>query len=170
MTQARTKATDASVDEYLASQASQEQLAYCKALMAMLERVTKHSAKMWGPSIVGYGSYRYTYVSGRTGESCLAGFAIQGRDLVVYLVAADPAQKALLAALGRHKLGQGLPVLQAAGGSRPRGARATRRGVCGRVVPSPCRAGRHLMPSITSWKEPHDRGFVPLRIGALDAR
>jgi len=106
MTQARTKATDASVDEYLASQASQEQLAYCKALMAMLERVTKHSAKMWGPNIVGYGSYRYTYVSGRTGESCLAGFAIQGRDLVVYLVAADPAQKALLAALGRHKLGK----------------------------------------------------------------
>jgi hypothetical protein len=106
MTQAQTKATEASVDEYLASRASHEQLVDCKALMAMFERVTKHSAKMWGPGIVGYGSYRYTYASGRTGESCLAGLAIRGRDLVVYLVAAGPHHEALLATLGRHRLGK----------------------------------------------------------------
>jgi hypothetical protein len=48
-------------------------------LMALLEKVTQHSPKMWGPSIVGYGSYRYTYESGRTGEVPLAGFAVRGR-------------------------------------------------------------------------------------------
>jgi len=59
---------------------------------------------MWGPSIVGYGSYRYTYESGRTGEAPLAGFAIRGRELVVYLLAEGDKQKVLLARLGKHKM------------------------------------------------------------------
>lgn len=58
--------------------------------MAMLRQVTQQNHKMWGPSIVGYGSYRYTYESGRTGEMCLAGSAIRGRQLVVYLVPEGP--------------------------------------------------------------------------------
>ena len=61
---------------------------------------------MWGPTIVGYGLYRYTYESGRTGEMCRTGFAIRGRDLVVYLLAEDPGQKARLAKLGKHKMGK----------------------------------------------------------------
>jgi hypothetical protein len=61
---------------------------------------------MWGPSIVGYGSYRYTYESGTTGEMCLAGFAIRGRELVVYLLAEGREQQALLSRLGKHKMGK----------------------------------------------------------------
>ena len=61
---------------------------------------------MWGPSIVGYGSYRYTYESGRSGESCVTGFAIRGSDLVVYLTAEGPEQQALLARLGKHRMGK----------------------------------------------------------------
>ena len=61
---------------------------------------------MWGPSIVGYGSYRYTYESGRTGEMCLAAFAIRGRELVVYLLAEGKKQDALLSRLGKHKMGK----------------------------------------------------------------
>jgi hypothetical protein len=61
---------------------------------------------MWGPSIVGYGSYRYTYESGRTGEMCLAGFAIRGRELVVYILAEGREQKALLSKLGKNKMGK----------------------------------------------------------------
>jgi hypothetical protein len=61
---------------------------------------------MWGPSIVGYGSYRYTYESGRTGEMCLTGFAIRGRELVVYLVAEGEEQRALLSRLGKHRMGK----------------------------------------------------------------
>jgi hypothetical protein len=74
--------------------------------MALLKKVTKKSPRMWGPSIVGYGAYRYTYESGTTGESCLTGFAIRGKELVVYLVGEDPGQAALLAKLGKHRIGK----------------------------------------------------------------
>lgn len=106
MAEAKTKPTSASIDAYLQSRASAEQLADCKALMTMLKRVTKEQPKMWGPSIVGYGSYSYRYESGRTGESCLTGFAVRGKDLVVYLVAENPEQQELLAKLGKHKMGK----------------------------------------------------------------
>ena len=106
MADAKTKPTAASVDEVLAARARPEQLADCKALMALLKRVTKQAPKMWGPSIVGYGSYTYRYDSGRTGESCLTGFAVRGRELVVYLVADSPGQQALLERLGPYKMGK----------------------------------------------------------------
>ena len=106
MSELKTKATEASVAEYIASRASEEQVTDCKALMAMLKRVTGEKPRMWGPSIVGYGVYRYTYESGRTGEMCRTGFAIRGRELVIYLVAEDGEQKALLSRLGRHKMGK----------------------------------------------------------------
>lgn len=106
MAENKTKATDASVSDYIASRATAEQAADCKALMAILKKVTRRNPRMWGPSIVGYGSYRYTYESGRTGESCLTGFAIRGRELVVYLSAEGEDQQALLARLGKHKIGK----------------------------------------------------------------
>jgi hypothetical protein len=104
--EAKTKPTSASVDDYLASKTSAEQLDDCRQLMAVLKKVTKQSPTMWGPSIVGYGSYSYKYESGRTGESCLTGFAVRGKELVVYLVAESPIQQALLAKLGKHKMGK----------------------------------------------------------------
>ena len=64
------------------------------------------SPKMWGPSIVGYGSYRYIYESGRTGEAPLAGFAIRGRELVIYVLAEGEEQNLLLSRLGKHKMGK----------------------------------------------------------------
>lgn len=72
----------------------------------MLRRITGQKPRIWGPSIVGYGSYRYAYESGRSGETCLAGFAIRGRELVVYILAGDKKQKALLSRLGKHKMGK----------------------------------------------------------------
>jgi len=105
MAQNKTNATDASVDAYLASRASDAQLADCRALMALFEKLTKQTPRMWGPSIVGYGSYRYTYESGRSGEAPLAGFAIRGRELVVYLDCGE-GDRPLLARLGKHKMGK----------------------------------------------------------------
>lgn len=55
---------------------------------------------------MGYGSYTDKHESGRTGESCLTGFAVRGKELVVYLVAERPQQQALLAKLGKHKMGK----------------------------------------------------------------
>jgi hypothetical protein len=106
MAENKTRATDASVDDYIASRASAQQHADCRALMALFERVTRQAPRMWGPSIVGYGSYRYTYDSGRTGEAPLAAFAIRGRELVVYVAAEGEEQRSLLSRLGRHKMGK----------------------------------------------------------------
>ena len=106
MAESKTKPTDASIDEYLASRASAAQLSDCKALIALLQRVTGQAPRMWGPSIVGFGSYRYPLASGKTGESCATGFAVRGKELVVYLVAESPDQASLLAKLGKHKFGK----------------------------------------------------------------
>lgn len=106
MAQNKTKFTGASVEEYIASRANAQQRADCRELMVLFQQITRQSPRMWGPSIVGYGSYRYTYESGHTGEAPLAGFAIRGRDLVVYLDAEAGRQKALLAKLGKHKMGK----------------------------------------------------------------
>lgn len=72
----------------------------------LLENLTGQSGKMWGPSIVGYGSYQYTYESGRSGEAPLTGFAIRGRELVLYLSVDSEEQQALLTRLGKHKMGK----------------------------------------------------------------
>ena len=106
MSENKTKATGASVQDYIASRASAEQHAECKELLALFNKATKLQPKMWGPSIVGYGSYRYTYESGRTGEMCLAGFAIRGREFVVYVVAEGKDQEELLSRIGRHRMGK----------------------------------------------------------------
>jgi hypothetical protein len=106
MAENKTKPTAASVEDYLASRANEQQRSDCRELMALLKRVTRQHPKMWGPSIVGYGSYHYTYESGRTGEAPSTGFAIRGRELVVYLMAEGDAQKSLLSRLGKHKMGE----------------------------------------------------------------
>lgn len=102
----KTKPSDASVEDYIASRASEQQRADCQELMALLQKVTSQPPTMWGPRIVGYGAYRYTYESGRTGEAPVAGFAIRGRELVVYLMADDDEQKLLLSRLGKHRIGK----------------------------------------------------------------
>jgi len=106
MAENKTKPTGASVEEYIASRASDTQRADCMELVTLLNRITRQEPKMWGPSIVGFGSYRYTYESGRTGEAPLAGFAIRGRDLVIYLDAESDEQKALRSRLGKHSMGK----------------------------------------------------------------
>jgi hypothetical protein len=106
MAENKTKPTDASVDDYIASRANAQQRADCRELMALFKKVTRQAPRMWGPSIVGYGSYRYTYESGRTGEAPVAGFAIRGRELVVYVLADGEDQRSLLSRLGKHRMGK----------------------------------------------------------------
>lgn len=106
MAETKTRPTPVSVNEYLASKASPQQLADCQAVMAMCERVTQEPPQMWGPSIVGYGSYAYKYDSGHSGEASLVGFAVRGKELVIYLIGDSPGQDELLARLGKHKMGK----------------------------------------------------------------
>ena len=106
MAENKTQATEASVEAYLAERASAAQRPDCDALVALLSRLTGEPAVMWGPSIVGFGRYRYRYDSGREGEMCLTGFAVRGKDLVVYIDADGEAQQARLAGLGKHRIGK----------------------------------------------------------------
>lgn len=105
MTESKTKATTASVDDYLANRANPQQMVDCQQLMTLLGDITEQSATMWGPSIVGFGRYHYTYDSGHSGDAPLTGFAIRGRDIVIYLLA-ESAEQQLLQQLGKHKMGK----------------------------------------------------------------
>jgi Domain of unknown function (DU1801) len=104
--EAKTRPSGSSVDDYLASRSSAGQLADCRALIALLRRITGEKPTMCGPSIVGFGSYRYPLAGGKSGESCATGFAVRGTEIVVYLVAEGKDQSALLAKLGKHRFGK----------------------------------------------------------------
>jgi hypothetical protein len=104
MAENKTKPTGASVKDYIAARGSEQQRADCRELIALLKKVTRQPPRMWGPSIVGFGSYRYTYDSGHSGEAPLAGFAIRGRELVIYLAPEQDDQKSLRSKLGPHKM------------------------------------------------------------------
>ena len=106
MAETKTKPTGASVQDYISSRANDAQRADCQQLIDLLRTVTGQPAQMWGPSIVGFGTYRYTYESGHSGEAPLTGFAIRGRDLVVYVGVEGDEQQSLLRVLGKHKMGK----------------------------------------------------------------
>ena len=73
-------------------------------LVALMQDVTGAPPKMWGPSIVGFGKYRYTYASGHSGEVCIAGFSPRSGALVVYLGPGIENEK-LMSKLGKQKTG-----------------------------------------------------------------
>jgi hypothetical protein len=107
MAKNKTKETDASVDTYLAAIADEARRKDCEALAKLMAGATKQPPKMWGSSIVGFGSYHYKYESGREGEICLVGFSSRKSDISVYGLGAAPSHEELIAKLGRHKTGKG---------------------------------------------------------------
>ena len=107
MAELKTKPTGASVADFIAGVDGEERRADCRALVELMSRVTGAEPAMWGPSIVGFGSYHYRYASGREGDWMLAGFSPRARELVVYVMAGFQGAEALLARLGRHKASSG---------------------------------------------------------------
>ena len=102
----KTKPTKVSAESHIAAIANEEQRNDAQTLVALMRRVTKQEPRMWGPSIVGFGSYHYKYASGHEGDSALAAFAVRGSELVVYTEAGFEGRDALLAKLGKHKTGK----------------------------------------------------------------
>jgi len=107
MAENKTKPTGASVGAYLAAIPNESRRKDCEALAKLMSRATKEKPKMWGPSIVGFGSYHYKYDSGREGDSCLTGFSSRKGDIAVYVVKSFPGREKLLSKLGKHKTGGG---------------------------------------------------------------
>jgi len=106
MAEPKTKATRASVDNYLDAIGDELRREDCRTLVKLMRRVTKEPPVMWGTSIVGFGSYHYRYASGHEGDSCLAGFSSRKGDISIYVTAGFEGQEPLLAKLGKHKAGK----------------------------------------------------------------
>ena len=84
----------------------------CRALMKLMKEVTGARPVMWGPSIVGYGRYHYSYASGREGDMFLTAFSPRKRDLTVYVMSGFSKHGALLKALGKHRTGKSCLYIQ----------------------------------------------------------
>jgi hypothetical protein len=106
MAELKTKQTDASVSAFLGKVADPARRADCQAVAKMLEEVTGEKPKMWGPSIVGFGRYRYRNTTGKDAEWPIIGFSPRKTDLTFYLMPGIARFGALTAKLGRFKSGK----------------------------------------------------------------
>ena len=107
MAENKTKATDVSVESYLSAIEDESRRKDCEALTGLMKQATKEQPKMWGTSIVGFGSYHYRYESGREGNSPLVGFSSRKGDMTLYLESSFSGYEDLLSKMGKHKLGKG---------------------------------------------------------------
>lgn len=104
MAENKTKETSASVEEFIAALASKQQQADSRELIKIFEDASGYPPKMWGPSIIGFGSYHYKYASGHEGDSPLAGFSPRKGSISLYMSCDVKGQHAdLLSKLGKHK-------------------------------------------------------------------
>lgn len=104
--EAKTKPTKMSPIQFIAGIEDESLRSDCRVIMKLMKSVTGEPPKMWGPSIVGFGSYHYKYASGHEGDACLVGFAPRKPNMVLYVMAGFTRRNALLAKLGKHKTGK----------------------------------------------------------------
>lgn len=100
--QNQTVETNASVEDYLAAIPDDARRKDCETIVALMKKATKLKPKMWGPHIIGFGSYHYVYDSGREGDAPLIGFASRAGNIALYVLGEFPKQDELLAKLGKH--------------------------------------------------------------------
>ena len=115
MAETKTKATDASVATYFAAISDEARREDCQALAKLMAQATRHPPRLWGSSIVGFGSYHYKYESGREGDMCLVGFSSRKGDISVYGLNAAPSHEELIRKLGKHKTGKGCLYIRSLG-------------------------------------------------------
>lgn len=107
MSEAKTKANEESVEDFLRRIADETVRFDCEKLSGLIEKITGEKPKMWGASIVGFGDFHYEYASGRTGDTFVAGFAARKQNITLYLTSGAPLDENLLARLGKYKAGKG---------------------------------------------------------------
>ncbi|CAN5193915.1 hypothetical protein BH11PSE14_BH11PSE14_12780 [soil metagenome] len=112
MAENKTLQTDASVDDYLAAISDERRRTDCLELIRLMTTIAKQPARMWGTSIVGFGSYHYRYASGREGDAPLVGFSSRKPDISIYIGCDLQAEARLLARLGKHRIGKGCLYLR----------------------------------------------------------
>jgi hypothetical protein len=102
----KTKPTKSSVAAFIAALTDTAQRADAKALVKLMQSAAGEKPKMWGPSIIGFGSYHYTYDSGREGDMPLIGFSPRKAAIVLYNMTVFSGSEALIAKLGKHSTGK----------------------------------------------------------------
>ena len=103
MAEPKTKPTDASVEKFLNKIPDEVRREDCFAVARMMEEITGTKPKMWGDSIVGFGSYHYKYASGHSGDWPLAAFSPRKNDLTLYIMPGFEHYKDLMAQLGKYR-------------------------------------------------------------------
>jgi len=106
-TELKTKVNDASVTDFLNSVADEQKRKDSFEILKIMKQVSKEEPKMWGPSIVGFGSYHYKGASGREGDWLLTGFSPRKQNLTLYLMGGLNTHTDLLKKLGKHKTSVG---------------------------------------------------------------
>lgn len=102
----KTKLNDASVEDFLNTVSNEQIRADCFEIAKMMKQATKAEPKMWGSSIVGFGSYHYKGASGREGDWMLVGFSPRKQNLTVYIMAGFERYDELMKKLGKFSTGK----------------------------------------------------------------
>ena len=110
--QNKTTETAESVSAFLAGIDNARRRADCKAIIELVRESTKLEPKMWGPAIIGFGSYHYKYDSGREGDAPLMGLASRSNAIALYLSSTFENRDALLAKFGKHKSAKACVYIQ----------------------------------------------------------
>ena len=103
----KTKVNAASVEGFLNSITDEQKREDCFEILKLMKQVTKETPKMWGASIVGFGSYHYQGASGREGDWLLTGFSPRKENLTLYIMGGFDLHKDLLKKLGKYKTSVG---------------------------------------------------------------
>ena len=102
MAEIQTKVNDASVEDFLNKVENEQKRKDSFELIKMMQQATKEEPKMWGPAIIGFGSYHYKYESGREGDMPIIGFSPRKQNLTLYVGLGDDSESPLLKKLGKH--------------------------------------------------------------------
>ncbi|MFC0190123.1 DUF1801 domain-containing protein [Fictibacillus aquaticus] len=102
----KTKETDQSVIEFIEQVESEKKKEDAYKLLDIFTETTGYEAKMWGPSIIGFGSYHYKYDSGHEGDAPLVGFSPRKAKISIYFAPGDPNREELLNKFGKHTSGK----------------------------------------------------------------
>jgi hypothetical protein len=103
----KTKPTDVPVADYLNAIGNDQVRQDCWAILEIMQNATKTKAQMWGPSIIGFGTYHYVYASGREGDWMQIGFSPRKQNITLYIMGGFEQYDKLIAALGKCTRGKG---------------------------------------------------------------
>lgn len=112
MAELKTKETEASVDEFLATLEDETKRADCRRIIELMSAATGAPPKLWGSAIVGFGNRTLKYETGRELDWMIVGFSPRKQNLTLYLSIGDESSAERLARLGKHKTGKGCLYLK----------------------------------------------------------